>query len=96
MPKAYWIARVDVHDPDRYPEYIETARPAMERHGARFLVRGGAAAPLEGACRQRNVVVEFPSMAEARACYESAEYQAGRRIRQAASEGELVLVEGVE
>ena len=25
MPKAYWIARVDVHDPETYKNYVEAA-----------------------------------------------------------------------
>jgi uncharacterized protein (DUF1330 family) len=39
MAKAYWIARVDIRDPERYKDYVTTARPAFEKHGARFLVR---------------------------------------------------------
>ena len=41
MPKAYWIARVDVRDPETYKKYVETAKPAFERHKAKFLARGG-------------------------------------------------------
>ena len=96
MPKAYWIAHVDVTDPDLYPDYVATARPAFERHGARFLARGGEVAGLEGTARARNVVIEFASMAEAMACYESEEYQAAKAIRQRAADSELIIVEGVE
>ncbi|WP_279482776.1 DUF1330 domain-containing protein [Aureimonas sp. SK2] len=96
MPKAYWIARVDVNDPERYPDYVATAAPAMQRHGARFLVRGGPFKPLEGSSRTRNVVIEFPSMEEAVACYESPEYQAAKAIREAVSEADIVIVEGHE
>ena len=81
MPKAYWIARVDLQgDPETYKKYVETAKPAFERHKA----------------RARNVIIEFPSMDEALACYNSPEYTAARAIRQTVSEGEFVLVEGVE
>lgn len=96
MAKAYWIARVDIRDPERYKDYVTTARPAFEKHGARFLVRGGATQPLEGQARARNVVIEFPSMEAARACYESAEYQAAKAIRQTVADGELLIVEGYE
>ena len=96
MPKAYWIAHIDVHDADAYPGYVSAARPAFERHGARFLARGGETRGMEGTARGRNVVIEFPSMAEAIACYESEEYRAAKAIRQRAAEGELVIVEGVE
>jgi uncharacterized protein (DUF1330 family) len=95
MPKTYWIARVDVSDPETYKKYVETGKPAFERHGARFLARGGKTEVLEGKARARNVIIEFPSMEEALACYNSPEYQAASKIRQGVSEGEFVLVEGV-
>jgi uncharacterized protein (DUF1330 family) len=94
MPKAYWIARVDVSDPETYKKYVETGKPAFERHGAKFLARGGKTEVLEGKARARNVIIEFPSMEEALACYNSPEYQAASKIRQSVSEGEFVLVEG--
>ncbi len=94
MPKGYWIARVDVRDPERYKDYVSTAKPAFERHGANFLARGGATFPVEGASRARNVVIEFPSVTDALACYNSAEYQAAKAIRQSCADGEIVIVEG--
>lgn len=94
MAKAYWIARITVNDPERYRDYVATARPAFERHGARFLVRGGPFHELEGAARERNVVIEFESVDEALACYNSPEYQAAQAIRLEVADGELVIVEG--
>jgi uncharacterized protein (DUF1330 family) len=94
MAKGYWIARVDVKDPERYKDYISTARPAFERFGARFLVRGGAVHSLEGTARERNVVIEFASVAQALDCYNSPEYQAAAAIRQECAEAELIVVEG--
>lgn len=95
MPKSYWIAHVDVRDAERYQDYITTARPALERHGARFLARGGDAVALEGPCRARNVIIEFPDRESALACYHSEEYRAARAIRQEVSDADLVLVEGL-
>jgi len=94
MPKAYWIARVDVHDPETYKSYVETAKPAFARYNANFLARGGKTEVLEGVARARNVVIEFASMEDALACYHSPEYTAARKIRQTVSEGEFILVEG--
>jgi len=95
MPKAYWIARIDVHDPETYKLYVETAGPAFVRHNARFLARGGNSEVLEGVGRARNVLIEFASMDEARACYNSPEYTKGAEYRRKASTGEFILVEGV-
>ncbi len=41
MPKAYWIVRVSVRQPESYPDYLAAARPAFEKFGAKFIVRGG-------------------------------------------------------
>lgn len=95
MPKGYWIARVDVRDAEGYKDYVATARPAFEHFGANFLARGGAHDEVEGPGRARNVIIEFPSMAAARDCYDSPEYQAAKAIRQKVADGEIVLVEGV-
>jgi uncharacterized protein (DUF1330 family) len=96
MPKAYWIARIDVRDPETYKKYVETGRPAYQRYNAKFLVRGGRTEVLEGPARARNVVIEFASMEDALACYHSPEYREAQKIRQSVSDGEFVLVEGVE
>ena len=96
MKKGYWIARVDVTNPDGYPDYVNTAKPAFERHGAKFLARGGTTHSIEGENRARNVVIEFPSVQHALDCYNSTEYQAAVKIRQSVADAELIVVEGVE
>lgn len=95
MPKGYWIARVDVRDPEGYKDYVAAAKLAFDRFGARMLARGGAFDHAEGAGRGRNVVIEFDSLAAAHDCYHSPEYQAAKAIRQKFADGEIVLVEGV-
>ncbi|MBQ9353242.1 MULTISPECIES: DUF1330 domain-containing protein [Phyllobacterium] len=94
MAKGYWIARIDVRDAEGYKGYITTAKPAFERFGAHFLARGGTFHELEGTARGRNVVIEFPSVQHALDCYNSAEYQAAKLIRQQYADGEMVIVEG--
>ncbi|MCR9137001.1 MAG: DUF1330 domain-containing protein [Alphaproteobacteria bacterium] len=96
MAKAYWIARVDVNDTERYKDYVSTAKPAFERYGARFLARGGPFEVLEGPARKRNVVIEFPSMEMAVNCYNSDEYQAAKAIRTTVAEAEMLVVEGMD
>ena len=41
MAKGYWIARVDVHNPDGYKPYVEQNGAVFKKYGAKFLVRGG-------------------------------------------------------
>ena len=48
MAKGYWVAHVDVHDPEGYKGYVEAARAPFQKYGARFLARGGSFEGLEG------------------------------------------------
>lgn len=94
MPKAYWIAHVSVDDPDAYDAYRQANAAAFSKFGARFLVRGGAQEVVEGGLRPRSVVLEFPSLEAARACYHSVEYQQAKALRDPASKADLAIVEG--
>lgn len=95
MPKGYWIARIDVRDPEGYKDYVAASRLAFEKYGAKVLARGGKYETAEGAEHARNVVIEFASLQAAHDCYHSPEYSAARVIRQKYADGEIVLVEGV-
>lgn len=96
MPKGYWMARVDVRDPEGYKDYVLTATPAFEQYGARFLARGGTVETLEGSGRARNVVIEFDSVETAKACYNSPQYQKAKAIRQRCSDADMIVVEGFD
>jgi uncharacterized protein (DUF1330 family) len=92
---AYVIAEIRVTDPPGYEPYRPLAAASIARHGGRFLARGGAALLLEGnSPPERVVVIEFPDLATAQRWYQSEEYQSALKIRQAASQGRLILVEG--
>jgi uncharacterized protein (DUF1330 family) len=94
MP-AYWITNVEVTDAARYGEYAKLAGPAIEAHGGRFLARAGRYKQLEGRDRARNVLVVFPSLEDAEACYLSDAYQKALTHARGASVRDLVIVEGV-
>jgi uncharacterized protein (DUF1330 family) len=94
MAMAYWIVRVSVRNEVQYPAYLAAARPAFEKFGARFLVRGGPYECMEGSSRERNVVVEFADLATAQACYHSEEYRQAKAIRQQHADTDFVIVEG--
>ena len=92
---AYLIAEIDVVDNSGYDEYRKQVGAIIAKHGGKFLVRGGAVEPKEGGWQpKRLVVVEFPSMEKARTFYHSADYAPLIALRQKASRGKLVLVEG--
>ena len=96
MPKGYWIARVDVTDPEAYKAYVAANAKPFAMYGARFLVRGGPFDNPEGTSRARNVVIEFPSRQAALDCWKSPEYQDALKLRLPASTIDLVIIEGYD
>ncbi len=96
MPKAYWVARVSVTNEEQYPEYLQAGAPVYEKYGARFVVRGGRCEDLEGLNRPRNVIVEFKDFDTAMAAYNSPEYQAAKKLRNAFADSDFMIVEGLD
>ena len=94
MAKGYWVAHVDVSDPQAYEAYKAANAEVFKEYGARFVVRGGPQEVQEGQVRARTVVIEFESYAKALACYQSAGYQAAKAFRDPVATGDLVIVEG--
>lgn len=93
--KAYVVGDVDVKDPERYAEYRAQVLPTIEKYGGRFVIRGGASEVLEGEWTPRRIVaIEFPDMAALKAWYGSPEYKPLIALRQGASKGSLIAVEG--
>jgi len=96
MAKGYWIARVDVTDPEGYKGYVAANAAAFSKYGARFIVRGGAFEAPEGTPRARNIVLEFADYATALACYNSPEYAAAKTLRDGRAVADLVVIEGCD
>jgi len=96
MSKGYWIARVDVSDPEQYRHYVTANAEAFSKFGGRFLVRGGRTEVVEGSARGRNVVIEFDSFEAAMACWNSPEYARALALRKPASVADVIVIEGYD
>ncbi|MDB5568402.1 MAG: hypothetical protein JWP84_4968 [Tardiphaga sp.] len=96
MAKAYWIARVDVHNMDGYKDYVAQNGAVFNKYGAKFLVRGGKFESKEGTSRSRNVVLEFKDYDTALACYNSPEYQRLVALRGPHADSDLVIIDGYD
>ncbi len=93
---AYLIANVDVTDPDAYAEYRKGVAATLEPFGGRFLARGGKAEVLEGSYPARRlVIIEFPDVDRVKAWWDSPAYRPLRELRERASRGDFLIVEGV-
>jgi uncharacterized protein (DUF1330 family) len=92
---AYVIAEIEVTDPAAYEDYRKQVPGVVEKYKGKFIVRGGKIESMEGGWSpKRMVVVEFPSMEQALKFYRSPEYRPLIALRQSASKGKLIIVEG--
>jgi uncharacterized protein (DUF1330 family) len=91
---AYVVAEIDVTDPEGYKAYIPLAGASVARHGGRYMIRGGASTPLEGAPAKRVAVLAFDSVDAAKRWYESPEYAEALAIRKRTATSRLFIIEG--
>jgi uncharacterized protein (DUF1330 family) len=95
MP-AYVIANVNVHDAAAFEEYRRQVPATIAKHGGRYLVRGGRVERLEGTWDPaRLVVLEFPSMEQARRWYDSEDYREPKALRLKSAMTDVIFVDGV-
>jgi len=97
MP-AYWVARARISDPVEYKKYTDRVPGIIGRYGGKVLARGGRYRIMEGPEKfHRFIVIEFPSLEQGVACFQSREYQEAAAFRRnGAGEVENVIVEGGE
>jgi uncharacterized protein (DUF1330 family) len=94
-PKGYVIAEMTITDPATFKQYAAAASPVIAQMGGKYLVRGGQTVSLEGAPPgDRFVVIEFESLAAARAFEDSAAYRAVAPLRVKSAHSRVLLVEG--
>ena len=93
--KGYVIEEIQVTDAAKYKDYVAQAPATVAAYGGIFIIRGGAVDVISGAPPVgRVVVIEFPSVAKAKAWHESPEYQKVLPIRNASSTSRAYIVEG--
>lgn len=95
MP-AYMIVEVKVKDPVKYEDYKKLTPATIELYGGKFIVRGGKAELIEGEEKPKRIVLlEFESSEKAKAWWNSPEYSTAKKLRHAAADSRMILVEGV-
>jgi uncharacterized protein (DUF1330 family) len=94
MP-AYFIVDLEVTDPAGFEEYRQLVPATIQQYGGRYVVRGGATETLEGDWQPKRVVVlEFPSLEQAKRWYNSEEYRGPKALRLKTAKSKMILVEG--
>jgi uncharacterized protein (DUF1330 family) len=97
MPKAYWISVYrEISDPDKVAAYATLAGPALAAAGAKFLCRGIPSMTYEAGLKERAVVIEWQSVAQAKAAHDSPAYQQALAALGDGAVRDLRIVEGLE
>jgi uncharacterized protein (DUF1330 family) len=97
MPKGYWVTIYrKISDPQKLAAYAELAPKATAPFGCKYLARGTAANAYEAGLKDRIVISEFPSVAQARAAYESDGYKTALAALGNGAERDVRIVEGLE
>jgi uncharacterized protein (DUF1330 family) len=92
---GYIVVQIAIHDPTTYKRYMELAPASIAEYGGRYVVRGGPSEILEGSWQpERLVVLEFPTVDQARAWWDSPEYAPAKALRQRCAETEMLLIAG--
>ena len=95
MPKAYMVVQYrKIKNQAALDAYAKIAGPAVAAQGGRFLVRGTPTKVYELGMKERTVVAEFDSLAQAVAAYEGAEYKRALVALGDGAERDMRLVEG--
>ena len=97
MPKAYWVSTyLEIHDPEKFGDYLALAGPAIVSSGGKFIARGPAAKVYEAGVLQRTTIIEFSSLESAIATHDGSDYQAALKVLGGAVTREIRIVEGTE
>lgn len=97
MAKSYWISTYRaIHDPEKLAAYAKLAGPALQGAGGRFLARGMPAQVYESGLKQRTVLVEFDSVAQAIAAHDSPAYQEALRALGDGVDRDLRIIEAAQ
>lgn len=93
---AYVIVDIEVTNPEGYAEYKNLAPAAVALYGGKYIARGGQAETLEGDWQpKRLVILEFPSIEQAKAWLHSPEYAPARALRHRYANSNMVVIEGM-
>ena len=95
MPKGYVVANIRVKDQEKFQQVSGMAGPVIKKYGGKVLARGPGADRLEGDVSGVVMMIEFESKAAANTFYHSEEYQAAKAVREACSETDFMIIEGV-
>ncbi len=95
MPAYFLVDTREIKDAAKMEEYKARVASVLQKFGGRYLVIGGPFVVVEGAYQPVfPVLIQFPSMDEARRWYDSEEYRDLKRLRLEATVSNAVFMAG--
>ncbi len=96
MP-VYFIAEIqEITDQTSYLEYIGLAEKIVNKHGGKYLVKGGNSITVSGDWEPiKIIVIEFEDIEKLQSCFNSDDYKAIAPMREKATIGRAIAVEGI-
>jgi len=90
---SYFIALIDIHDPQRYEQYLAGFDQVFEKYNGKVIAVEDNPRILEGKWPAgRTVVIHFEDDSELRKWYESDEYQTLAEHRKEASLANIAII----
>ncbi len=94
MP-AYVVTKIEIHDAKAFQAYIEASTATIRKFGGHHIARGAEAVVMEGDENGfRNGIIQFASVEDARAWYDSPDYQEVRKLREHCSTTHFYALNG--
>jgi uncharacterized protein (DUF1330 family) len=94
---AYYLVDVrEIKDAAKMEDYRARVAPVVEKFGGRYIVIGGPFEVVEGSYQPVfPVMIQFPSLDDARRWYNSEEYRELKQLRLGATVSNAVFMTGV-
>jgi uncharacterized protein (DUF1330 family) len=94
MP-VFLIIEIAIKDRELYSHYVEKVPAIIEKHGGRYLARGGTVTPLMGDWNpERVILIEFDTAEQIHKCFQSPEYLEIAPLREQSTTSRSIIVEG--
>jgi len=93
MP-SFFLAEIEVLDPQMYREYVQKASPIVLAHGGQYILRSDTVVPVSGDWTpQRLILIRFERRAELDRCFGSEEYQRIKHLRERSTKSQAVIID---
>ena len=96
---VYFLGELETSSWAWYRAYRRNSEPLVEKHGGRYLIKGGESERLEGGkgLPSAFVLIEFPDVESAKGFYNDPEYAPMIKLRQASGvQTDVCIIRGIE